>query len=154
MAVANAFLDCVQEVAFLSFASLVTSEFELADELWVAWHFNWTNNFISLLDNYVGSVAAEPVNEITELEVLFSGVVVASDGDFVVWGSASGHTDASANAGWVFFEFTDDATVLLQVVNVVSGEDTTWWWADAVSALDILFNSVFVILAHSSNFIS
>lgn len=152
VAVAAALLDCVQKVVFSSLISLVAVELELAHELWVAWHLDWSNNFVTLLNDDIGSWTTEPVNEITESEVFFTCVFMAVNSHLILRCSGSGHADASANEWRFFWDFTDFSFSFLKMIDVVLCEESTWWWADAISALDFLFNCKFM-LSHSKYFI-
>jgi len=73
-------------------------EFELANKLRVAWHFNGSYYCSVLLHNDVGSVAAEPLNAVAKSEFFVGFIFVAVELDVIHRGSEIGSAASSAEA--------------------------------------------------------
>jgi hypothetical protein len=140
VAVANALGDGSELIRFIS---LITSEafnFDLTNELGVAGHLNGSDNLTVSLNDDVGSVAAEPVDNVSQSEVFLHLIFLSSVGDLASTGSATRGAANSAHLARSFLDFTDLVSVFLDVVFSVLSDESAGGGADTVTTLDFLFN--------------
>jgi hypothetical protein len=153
--VACALLDGPELVLFGGTFTLVTVNLDLANVLWVAWEFNSSDDTTAgVLHNNFWSVAAHPCEQISTSETFVGVIGLSTNLDLTVGGSGTWHANASAEERRVFWKFSLFISgFVLHDVDVVAGEARNGRGTDAVSAVNLLFNSVLMV-AHCSNFIS